>query len=231
MDRTLDRLVRFDERSRNYPVRAALPTKPPRSYTWRCRHWYDQGREGACVAYSLAHEASARPRELLVPIPTQTIRNWYHDAQRIDPWPGGAYPGATPQYEGTSVLAGAQIGVRSKLFTGYRWCFGLDDLILALGYAGPVILGINWYEGMFAPTADGQVKVGGDVAGGHAILARGVSVKNRRILLRNSWGRSFGVDGDCWLSFDDADRLLHEDGEAMVPVGRQRLWSKLSLMF
>jgi hypothetical protein len=225
----LDRLVRFDERSRDYPVRAALPPKPPRSYTWRCRQWYDQGQEGACTAFALAHEASARPRETLRALSTSTIRGWYHDAQRIDPWPGGAYPGANPFYEGSSVLAAAQVGQAAKLFTGYRWCFGLDDVLLTLGYLGPVMLGVNWYEAMLEPTAEGQVRVGGEVAGGHAILARGVDVKRRRVLLRNSWGRNWGVDGDCWVSFDDLDRLLHEDGEAMVPVGRQRLWHRLSL--
>lgn len=230
MVRTLDWLPLKDERSRSYPIRAALPAKPPRSYTWRCRHWYDQGEEGQCAAYALGHEASARPRELLVPLQPEKLRGWYYAMQRIDPWPGGAYPGAAPFYEGTSILAAAKVGQTAKLFTGYRWCFGLDDLVMTLGYAGPVVLGINWYEAMHETTADGQVRVGGDVSGGHAILARAVDVKRRRIVLRNSWGRTWGVDGDCWLSFEDAERLLHEDGEAMVPVGRTRLWHRLGLM-
>lgn len=229
--RTLDRLVRFDERSRSYPIAAELPAKPPRSYTWRCRQWYDQGREGACAAFALAHEASARPKETWGPIRQDTIMSWYYDAQRRDPWPGGAYPGAEQSYDGTSVLAVAQVGQSANLFTGYRWVFSIDELIMTLSYAGPVVLGINWYEAMFEPSLTGQVRVEGDVAGGHAILARGVNVPGRRILLRNSWGRGYGVDGDCWVSFDDADRLLHEDGEGMVPVGRKSLWHKLSLMF
>lgn len=228
----LDRIPRFDPRSRQYPVRAALPTKPLRSYTWRCRQWYDQGEEGACTAFALAHDASARPRETLGAIPTSTIRRWYYDAQRRDPWPGGAYTGADPFYEGTSVLAAAQVGQAAKLYTEYRWAFGLDDVLLTLGYLGPVVLGVNWHEAMLEPTADGQVSPGtSGVAGGHAILARAVDVKRERVVLRNSWGRGWGVDGDCWLSFADLDRLLHEDGEAMVPVGRLPLWFRLSLMF
>ncbi len=41
--------------------------------------------------------------------------------------------------------------------------------------------------------------------------------------MRNSWGRGWGVDGDCLISIEDLDRLLGEAGEACVPVRRVKL--------
>jgi hypothetical protein len=61
-DRTLDRLVEFDERSRNFSAAVGLETYPFRSYTWACDPVLDQGREGACVGFAWAHELSARPK-------------------------------------------------------------------------------------------------------------------------------------------------------------------------
>ena len=51
-DRRLDRIPFHDERSRNFPLRAMLTTaqqKAPRSYTWACAYFLDQGQEGACT--------------------------------------------------------------------------------------------------------------------------------------------------------------------------------------
>ena len=107
-DPRLGRLVQFDERSRGFPIRALVEGKPLRSYTWRVGAWLDQGAEGACVGFAFGHELYARP--VVTPVSAGYAREEiYWKAQRIDPWPGGMYPDATPQYEGTSILAGAQV--------------------------------------------------------------------------------------------------------------------------
>ena len=60
--RVFDRLVQFDERSRAFPIRALIDADAkPRSYTWQCPVWLDQGTEGACVGFGVSHEAAARP--------------------------------------------------------------------------------------------------------------------------------------------------------------------------
>ena len=215
---SLGRLVNFDERSRNYPIRHLVEAKKPRSYTWRCRAYLDQGSEGACVGYACAHELAARPVE--VDVDTALARSIYLDSQRIDPWPGGAYPGAKPQYEGSSVLAGANILRNRGFVPQYRWAFGLQDLILSVGHLGPAIVGINWYEGMFNTGRDHFVHIDGDVAGGHAILVRGVSVRKQAFVLHNSWGTGWGRYGQAYISWSDMERLLHEDGESVIPLRR-----------
>lgn len=212
-DRRLDRLVQFDQRSRNFPVRALISAAvKPRSYTWSCDAWLDQGREGACVGFSISHEAASRP--VVVRGITATIaQRVYKRAQQIDEWEG-------EEYDGTSVLAGIKAAQERGWYGEYRWAFGLNDLILAVGYKGPAVLGINWYEGMLEVGPKGIIRPTGDIAGGHAILCNGVSIKNRLFRLHNSWGEGWGIFGDCFISFDDMDRLLHEQGEACVPVKR-----------
>lgn len=223
MDRRLTRLVQFDERSREFPVTAAIPTgAKPRSFGWPCPKVLDQGPDGACVGFSMAHELIASPsmvKGIGAPFAKEQV---YWEAQKIDQWPGGSYPGASPQYEGTSVLAGIKMLKKLGYISEYRWAFGLEDLVLAVGYTGPAIIGIPWYEGMFTPAGCGHVHVTGQVAGGHAILCRGVSVKHKTFTLHNSWGPGWGKKGTALVSWDEMEQLLHQSGEAVIPTVRHK---------
>src|SRR5829696_5756666 len=119
LDPRLDRLISFDPRNYGYSVRAALAdvtgdAKPPlRSHSWQCRTWLDQGQEGACVGFSNGHRAASDP--VRAEISDADARRWYRDAQQIDEWT------ETPPEEGTSVLAGAKIGVRDGRYESYWW--------------------------------------------------------------------------------------------------------------
>lgn len=221
-DGRLARLQQFDERSRKFPVRKAVGAKPLRSYTWSCDKWLDQGPDGACVGFSWTHELIARPAVVVGVAAAFAKEKVYWEAQKIDPWPGGSYPGASPVYEGTSVLAGAKVLQKLGFITEYRWAFSVQELALAVGYCGPVVLGIPWYEGMFNLYGCGHLHIGGSMAGGHAILCNGVNVKDKTFRLHNSWGKGWGNSGEALVSWDEMDRLLHEGGEACVPMGRRR---------
>lgn len=221
LDLRLARLKLFDERSRKFTVRAATKGKKPRSFTWRCDAWLDQGQEGACVGFSLAHELVARPAVVKGINAKFAVEKIYWEAQRNDPWEGGSYPGAKPRYEGTAVLEGIKAVQKLGYIEEYRWAFGLQDLILAVGHLGPAVLGVPWYEGMFAPAPCQHIHVHGAVVGGHAILCNGVNVKKRTFTLHNSWGKSWGTQGEAQISWDEMDRLLHEEGEAVIPLKRK----------
>lgn len=207
----LDRLVEFDNRSRDYPIARLLTSDTPRSYTWRCDTWLDQGREGACVGFAWAHEAAAVP--VKHPVLTQTAQAIYYEARRLDQWPG-------ENYDGTSVIAGAKATQARGYLKEYRWAFGLNELLVAVSRHGPAVLGVNWYDDMWDTDTAGFLHVGGRIAGGHAILMTGVNVRLRTVTLHNSWGRDWGVNGKAMLSWDDLARLLAEDGEACIPVRR-----------
>lgn len=233
--RVFDRAVYFDERSRNYPITAGISTYPLRGYTWSCAAFNDQGQQGACVGFAWSHELTARP----YPVPTDNAlaRSIYLRAQQIDEWAG-------EDYSGTSVLAGAKATKELLNTSGqaylqeYRWAFGINDLLLALGYKGPAVLGLNWYSGMFNTDSAGFIRKTGSWVGGHAILARGCSLvwvdkngprqysnldtQRSYVLLRNSWGADWGTNGDAKISVADLDALLRENGDACVPVLRRK---------
>lgn len=214
IERTFDRLVQFDERSRAYGIREVVAGKP-RAYTHNCNFWLDQGREGACVGFAWAHELGAKP-VVVAEASNELALSIYREAQKIDEWEG-------ENYSGTSVIAGAKAAQAKGYIQGYRWAFGLDDLILAVGRGGgPAVLGVNWYSGMFDTDSEGYIHVTGSVQGGHAILCRALDVKKRRFLLHNSWGRDWGRGGTAWISYDDMERLLHEQGEACIPTIRRK---------
>lgn len=213
-DVRLDRVIHFDEKSRAFPVREVIAPTKPRSYSWKAGPVVDQGKEGACVGFGWTGSVLARPQACPPPADANAYAlGVYREAQKID-----AYPGE--DYSGTDVLAGAKVLQSRGIVVEYRWAFGLDDVVLALGYKGTVVLGINWYESMYeAP--NGRVNVSGQKVGGHCILARGVNVKNQTVLLRNSWGVDWGSGGDAVISFDDLGKLLADAGEACVPIHRR----------
>lgn len=218
-DNRLGRLVEFDEKSRQYPIRTLVSDKKPRSYTWRLFDWLDQGPDGACVGFAWAHELQARPKEVQN-IDYDSAMSIYWSAQLRDPWAGGAYPDASPRMDGTSVLAAAQHLHKLGFFEEYRWAFSLDDALLAVGHEGPGVLGCYWHESMFYPDENGFVKPEGPIMGGHAVLVRGVNFNRREVRISNSWGKSWGKDGDCFMTFDDFEKLLMNNGEFCIPVGR-----------
>ena len=234
-DPRLDRLPQPDERNRNYPVMATLRATTPRSYTWSCPVRLDQGNEGACVGFSWAQELAARPFSYEQEY--DDARSIYCRAQVIDPWQGGSsrcgHP--PPDYEGTSVLAGAKVVKELGLMREYRWAWSVEELALAVGHQGPAVLGVDWWSGMFRPDSEGYVHPTGYIAGGHAILCNGVNFKAQRFKLVNSWGRDWGLDGTCFVSFADMETLLASGGDACIPVGRgvQKLglWQRLLGIF
>lgn len=170
----------------------------------------------------MTHELAARPSEIKHLSAKFAREKIYWEAQKNDPWEGGSYPGASPVYEGTSVLAGVKILKELGYIESYKWAFGLDDLVMAVGYCGPAVLGVAWYEGMFSPHTCGYLHTDGEMAGGHAILCKGVDVKERTFTLHNSWGSSWGTGGDALISWAEMEKLLHEDGEAVIPMGRKK---------
>ena len=228
-NRKLDWKPYFDERSKSYPVSSVFPQNVNRVYTkWDVAEILDQGSEGACVGFAWTAEALNSPVMVNlkrvaanVPrVPYNFAIHIYKEAQKIDHWPG-------EDYEGTSVLAGAQMMQKYNLLRQYRWAFNIDQIIDSIVTIGPVVLGVNWYQGMYrAP--NGVLKVFGDHVGGHAILAIGYNPSSDKhngkptIILQNSWGKSWGIDGIAEIAVEDLAELMKQrgGGEACVPVLR-----------
>lgn len=237
-ERKLDRVYQLDWRSLDYPVtqhpRMATAAKLPRSYTWSCNAWLDQGQEGACVGVGFTHDLVAKPRVVTGVDMVFARERVYWEAQKIDPWDGGAYPGAAPFYEGTAVLAGAKVLTSMGFYSGYTWGLTLEQMAVGVGYTGPAVIGVDWFEGMFDTDASGFIRPTGAAVGGHCLLTNGVRIVWKSgsartsfadvdrakswFLLRNSWSRAWGVDGSAKISFEDMDLLLHREGDVCFPV-------------
>jgi hypothetical protein len=199
-DPRLTRIPWFDPKSWEYKVRDLLTADEPlRSRHWRCGTYLNQGNEGACTGFAVAHELLARPVEVKVDA-TFARESLYWEAQKIDPFPGGAYPGAEPFMEGSTVLAAMKVAKKSQL--------------------GPVVIGVPWYEGMFQPAACGCVHPTGDKTGGHAVCLKGIKVRRKTVVLHNSWGKGWGKHGTAELHWDDLAWLLKRGGEACIPIKR-----------
>ena len=237
-DRVFDRLPEFDPKSRRFSIEEVLEVPYARSYTWGCSTNLDQGADGACVGFAWSQEAAAKP----VPIGTDyaTAMALYHAAQEIDEWPGH-------DYEGTSVLAGAKVAQSYGWNVEYRWAFDTPSRLSGVARKGPAVLGLNWKDGMFYPDANGRILATGQTAGGHAILERSVRIvwqpgttaaqkrapgwlrlvdrKQSMELLHNSWGpQRGGTDkgpGTAWISVEDMDMLMAEQGECCFPIRKR----------
>lgn len=222
-DIKLDRIRRFDDRSRNYPIRQMVGHKKPRSYTWRCYETLDQGNDGACVGFGVTHELIARPAEVQGLNRKYAKEQIYWEAQKIDPWEGGSYPGARPFYEGSSVLAGVKVAKKLGWIEEYRWAFGLEDLMLGVGYNGPALIGVSWYANMMKPDSNNFIHPTGMDYGGHCLLVNAINVKKGYFTLHNSWGSSWGDNGEAYITFRDMGILLDNYGEAVFFLHRHNL--------
>jgi hypothetical protein len=101
--------------------------------------FYNQGQEGACVGFGCSRMMSMLNRK------TYDGFWLYHEAQKVDEWPG-------EDYDGTSVRAGLDIlrhvghrvmenGAAAAPALGEgvaanRWARGMDDVLSVLGYNG-----------------------------------------------------------------------------------------------
>lgn len=220
--RKLDWKPRFDNRSKKYPIRGTLWANPRRvDKTWAIGPILDQGKEGACVGFGWTAQTLAEPfstpPEILNPRdPNKFALHVYKSAQRIDEWPG-------ENYEGTSVLAGARILHKLRLISSYSWAFSVDEVIDGILIKGPVVLGIPWYESMYS-APNGVVRVSGSQVGGHCILAIGFRVASPNfdgrpsVVLQNSWGNDWGINGVAEIEVEQLKELLAKSGEACLPL-------------
>jgi Papain family cysteine protease len=213
-DHGLGRRHAPDPRDANFPLRALLPAAPSiRTYRyWSANGWWgDQGRTPQCVAYAWAHWLEDGPVPQGGTPPILHPAAIYHDAQFMDEWPG-------EDYDGTSVRAGAKVLKTAGYIKEYRWASTMQEIVAALLDVGPVVVGFSWYEEMFKPDEASLIHIGGALAGGHAFVLDGISMPHKLIRMKNSWGRDWGNNGFAYLSIEDVDHLLHEDGEACLAV-------------
>lgn len=201
--------INLDPRSLNYKIAKRYTALKQRSRMWKRDTWLDQGQEGACTGFGGGHAMATTPRRHKPQVTNEDARGYYHGAQRNDEWPG-------ENYSGSSVTGLMKYLKSIGLVLTYLWATTMDELIHAVGYLGPVVIGVDWYEGMEDVDADGFIHKTGAKVGGHCLLIGGVDIKKQAFFLYNSWGKDWGVQGGCWISFADMAALMADGGEFAV---------------
>lgn len=105
------------------------------------------------------------------------------------------------------------------LIASYVWAF--DEPTVKrwmLERHGGVVIGVNWYTGMFRPDASGYLSISGTLEGGHCVWLRGYNRPRDAYRVQNSWGSGWGQNGQAWLRAADFSRLLVEDGECCCGI-------------
>lgn len=212
------RLRADDRRDAGFPMSAVLP--PKRTGVTRRfwgRHWTGfQGVFPHCVGYAWVHWLEYEPVTHGEPHPIIQPKMVYHEAQKVDEWPGEGY-------EGTSVRAGAKVLKSLGFIDSYHWASDVSEVIRAVLDIGPVVVGTWWYSGMMRPNRQGFVRPVGIPLGGHAYLIDGANSKRGFLRIRNSW-EDWGVRGrgTAKIKTRDFDRLIKRDGEVCLAIETQR---------
>lgn len=141
----------------------------------------------------------------------------YCEAQKRDAWTGDC---DNPQYDGTSVRAGAKALAAHGMLKEYRWAQNFEDVLTCLLEVGPLVMGSRWPEGFMRTDENGWVRFSESGNYGHAYKLDGVNLKRDVVRIKNSWGRnSWGRSGFAWVSIPDLRRLFEESwSEACYPV-------------
>jgi hypothetical protein len=215
----LGRHVEHDPRSRNFAFKAAEDAVL-KSITHR--HFggvLDQGNLGSCTGNACAGAINTIPlhhkQERVLREPDAL--DLYEVATVVDEFPG-QYP---PEDTGSSGLAVAKAAQQKGYISSYQHAFSLNDALAAL-MTGPIIVGVNWYEGFDTPNPHGLVEISGQIRGGHEFVVRGYHrhqrVSDSLLIADNSWGLGYGERGRFIFTVATFNRLLNEDGDATILV-------------
>jgi hypothetical protein len=215
----LGRHVEHDPRSRGYAFKAAEDVALRNIVHRHYGGILDQGNLGSCTGNACAGAINTIPihakREHVLREPEAL--DLYELATAIDEFPG-QYP---PEDTGSSGLAVAKAAQQKGYISSYQHAFSIGDALLAL-MEGPIIVGVNWYEGFDAPNAHGLVEISGLVRGGHEFVIRGFHkhqrVSDSLLVADNSWGPGWGERGRFLFTVSTLNRLLNEDGDATILV-------------
>jgi hypothetical protein len=211
----LGRHIYHDPRSRDFEVAASTKLVSVRHKSIGLP--LDQGEIGSCTANALVGFLNTQPN-----VPAHgpwTEKGAIRLYERETANEGQPYP---PNDPGGSGLEVCKAAVQLKMISSYKHAFSLQAALSAL-VSGPVITGVDWYEGFDTPNTGpkgfgSQVSISGSVRGGHEFVADEIDVEDKLVGFTNSWGPSYGLGGRFYMTWDTWGTLLSQGGDVTVPV-------------
>ncbi len=208
-----------DKRDWKAEDRMDAPERTSGRQMWANPQQGNQFEEGACVGAGWWGYLNSEPfphayaNNLLFAI--------YEAAQKADEWPG-------ENYSGTSVRAGAKVvkyghvPAVGKHINGYAFTDQAHTAAMHVLNFAPVVIGVDWMDGMDRVDAEGFIHPTGSVRGGHCVVVDGVvwDVEDRvdHFRIRNSWGLDWGFNGRCRIKASDLQHLFDRGGTACLAV-------------
>lgn len=224
------RLIAPDVRDNTFPMRLALdPLESffPQGVPEGSRHYspgavLEQGKTGTCVAHGWASKIHAAPIKQPMAL---SPYDFYRRVVLQDVWPDNDFEATAPDDQlqsGTSVRAGAKVLASLGYGKTYLWAKNAEDVrSWILAGLGGVVIGIWWKSNMMNLDRHGFISYTGENIGGHCVYLGGWNDKVKRgskrvraARIQNSWGRGWGQSGRCWITMDDLDKAIADDGEA-----------------
>ncbi len=116
-----------------------------------------------------------------------------------------AWPYAIEKFAAKPLARCYQEGLKHRIVSYHR-IVTLADMLSCLSEGFPFVFGFSVYESLQAPQVakTGKVpmpKKTERMLGGHAVLAVGYDQKDKRFLVRNSWGEAWGMKGYFTMPF------------------------------
>lgn len=208
------RRVEHDPRNRMFAA-PDVPVGAVRDVLW-VRHSpiIDQGELGCCTGAAMAGWLGCAPHAVSADearaFDIACAHQLYSIATHLD-----SFPGFWPDDDtGSSGGAVAKAARKLRHISSWSWAFTTSGMLRAL-QSGPVLIGVPWYEGMCTPDRDSRLWDRGEVAGGHEVLIRGI--QGRDLVLSNSWGTSWGDNGEALLPLEVWERLRKQQADVTVP--------------
>lgn len=201
-DYTADRLERMIAEGTATPV------------IWSDTEILDQGDSSECVAFGTGGMLNCDDENHIDPhLTNDQCHLFYLDIKVLEGEPG--------QEDGAEVRDGLKQAKANGWISAYAALTSMTQILAWLEAHGPVLVGTDWTNSMFATDSAGIIAVDptSGVAGGHCWFHCGED----GIYLDsvNSWGESFGLDGKFKITQTDFDQLLagiESPGEAWAAV-------------
>jgi C1A family cysteine protease len=103
----------------------------------------------------------------------------------------------------------------TRVITEYTRLTTHDQVLDAINYGRPVVVGMYIYNEFLEITADNPVvpmpaDPAVDLVGGHAVVIVGYDLERQQYLIKNSFGLEWGDQGYAWLPFDYAIYMFEQ---------------------
>lgn len=182
----------------------------------------NQGATGRCVAFSgtgLRQRDERAGGDWPVGWPPLDPQWLYDHAQAIDGLPDGLQTGTTIRAalrvlhdQGQALMAQPATASHFKIASYHAVPFDPGAIRAAIRDLGPVWVGTRWYSPWFRPVAGLMPPPSGSPVGGHAVWLFGWddTVGGGSYLVRNSWGKGWGTNGNVYFPYRYLTPNLHD---------------------